>query len=766
MSINKFCANCGSPRKEGAKFCKECGQPMPQGSLTSPEDAPEMMDSTKTQGPSVPEIVESTEIVSTPVPESQASTEITATAENSAESDAPAFIVSTRPPGKFSELLARTLNQRTKKPLLYGAALIGIVLISVIIWSIWASISSHSSPLVYIKDFELMIKTSKYDESSIATKNWLYTEGEDGDFSSDGITSTQDTQFYRIGSYLQQFVKMNERGTRMFYLSKFSDEKTADLYYSAPSQVAKSGEESTDQGVRIASNLSLYQDGIDDHEAFQISKSGDYVLYLKNYEDNSGGSLYLYNMTEEILIDNHVAANYSLSEDESSIIYMKTPDDETYDLYTTSVGGKRAKVKIDIDIGEIINYSSDLETIYYTKYNEDPDNINLNSLYVKHKGKDKQKLISDYAGLESASPTEQFFFTRTTMRSTKLMDLITDDWAAEDLKINEPVYDDYQYEESSLDYWGDSITTTKIDNAGYDTAYSVYQDKLNRDSLRSDLNNEELATTTMQLFLYSGGKETEISSEFSRSIYADAASGSIIYMKAIEDQVDKIKLSEISDTSDVQTLYQNNITESASNYLVLNGAAEQEMPEETNGSYTFTFSKDGKKLYSTAGESDDYSSTLVVWDILGSKLSNRMIIAENVDQYMLVNDVIWYYRDVKDGKGELFTYNDGKDVKIAFDVQLGNTTFYPEDDVVLYMTDFNAKRLTGSLFMQRGDKNIKINDDVNFYNYNNGTDLFYISDYRLKNGEGDLWEFRGKDNKKLIDSGVQTMLPMKQGLTF
>ncbi|MGF7049953.1 DNA-directed RNA polymerase subunit M/transcription elongation factor TFIIS [Paenibacillus sp. DS2015] len=810
MGMAKFCSNCGAARAEGTKFCKDCGQLLLPANLTPLEDKEELIAPTQTGGAveettvhvvaaktkialeettdhavdveteivlgeTTAHVVDvETEIVleettAHVVAAKTSAPELMILTESAASAETPALSEQKQPLGGLNQRLEGIVNKRTRRPLIYASALIGVVLLSVVAWSIFGSTSSKSSPLVYVKGFELMLMTNKQDKPIEATRNWLDADKEELtdalDLSSDEETTLQGTSFYQMGESAQQWIKLNASGNRMFYLNKISDDGTANLYYSNPTKVAKAGDNSTDQGVRIASNLSIGQ-----YRTFQISASGDYVIYLKNYEDTTGGSLYLYNMKEEILIDNNVSDGYSLSEDDSSIIYMKTPDDETYDLYTKSVESKSEKVKIDSDINNIVNYSSDLKTIYYTKSNDvdddESENLNINSLYVKQAGKDKQKLISDYHSLESNSSTGQFYFTRTTMNSSNLIDWVEDDMAAEDLKITEPSYSDFEHETTNTDYWGDTYTTDEVDYDQYYAAMDLYDDKLQRDSLRSDLKNEELSTTNQKLFLYAEGKETEISNEFGHITYADAASKSIIYVKSVDGKVEKVKLSEISSTYDVQDLFENNTSESKGSYIVLKGAPEQEMPEDAKDSNNFTFSDDGKKIYYTEGDADSSTGTLVVWDLLEGKLSNRKVIDENVDQYMMVNDDLLYYKDVKDDQGELLTYSDGKKVKIAYDVQLGYTTFYPNDDVLLYMTEFNDKRLMGSLFMKRGEKSVKISDDVNFYNYNKGTHLFYLSEYRLKNGEGDLWEYLGSNDKKLIDSGVQAMLPIRYGLTF
>ncbi|MDQ0089475.1 putative nucleic acid-binding Zn-ribbon protein [Paenibacillus anaericanus] len=791
MSMAKFCANCGVPRRENAKFCKECGQSFLQEDVSSVENEKEILAPTETELELETETKIETEteaeaesaapteennIIVTEIEESLieevASTDVMTLNENVALTETPELNETSQPPSSTRNRLSGVINQRTKKPLIYGAALLGLILICGVAWSIFASSSSQSSPpLVYIKDFELNLSVDKQDRPITATKKWMDMDEEtrkEIDLSSSGEeTRTSDTSFYKLGESIYFWVKLNERADRMFYLSKISEDGTASLFYSDPTKLSKSkdGVESFDQGVRISSNLNINQ-----FNPFQITRNGDYALYLKNYEDQSG-SLYLYNMKEEILIDNNVADNYYFSEDESSIIYMKVMDDDTSDLYIKSLDSKREKVKIDSGVAQIINYSSDLKKIYYTKSNDDLESSNYYSLYVKEDGKDKRKIISDYSGMESSSMTDEFFFTRTTMNSTKLIDFVEDDMAASDLNITEPVYSDFEYESTYTDYWGYTYTTTDVDYDQYYLAYDLYQDKLDRDTLRSDLEYEELSTITKQLFLYAGGKEKEVSSELAWVNYADAATKSVIYVKSetVKSPTDKMKLSEISSIYDVKDRYETNSSNSSSKYIVLNGGTEQEMSEDASESYRFTFSEDGKKLYYSENENDNESTsgTLVVWDVLEGKLSNRKVIDENVEQYMFVNDIIWYYKDVKDDKGELLTYSeDGKKVKIAYDVQLGNTTVYPEDDVVLYMTDFNTKRLMGSLFMKQGDKSTKISDDVSFYNYNKVSRLFYVSDYRLKNGAGDLWEYRGKDEKKLIDSDVQTMLPIQYGFTF
>lgn len=770
MHIAKYCASCGALRADGAKFCKECGKPLPTVNAAVPEDTE--------NGEASPVVADSPKTERLPInrehtgnPES--SSEVLVMQKNNPEPEDITVIEDYRPQGSLKNTMGTFVNRVIRKPLLYGGVLIGLLLVAVIGWRIIAASSlGASAPLIYIKDYEMLLKMSKQDNPGTVTRNWLDVEdegdsGEKIDFSaySEG-TSMQDTGFFQFGESVQQWVKLNAQKDRMFYLSGISDDGTANLYYSEPGAIVKAGEEGAEKATRIASNLS-----VDQGEAFKLSESGNYVLYLKNYEYDSGGSLYLYDMKNELLIDKDVDSFYVLSEDESAILYKKFTDNGTYDLYLKPVSSKGDKVKIDSDISSIVNYSADLKTVYYTKtFDDEMDNPNPYTLYVKQEGKDKQKLIADYAGLESSTADGQFFFTRTTEENTPLINFVNDNMATEDLQIKEPQYSDFEYQETYTDYWGDTYVTTEVDYDKYYDASNLYTAKLERDSLRSDLQNEELKTTSRQLYLYSDNAEKEIADPLQYVIYADAASKSVIFKKVVEGQIDKINLSELNGTSDVRSLYENSIGEDADSYMMLNGLPEQVMPEEAMKTNEFTFSEGGKKLYYLEvndSEGGEYTSgALVVWDVIDGKLSNRTLVDDNVDHYMITGDKVWYYKDVKDDQGELITYSGGQKTKIAYDVQMGNVTLYPEDGITLYMTDYNEKRLAGSLYMRRGEETVKISDDVNFYNYNKGNSLFYVSDYRSTKGEGDLWEYRGKDKKSLVDSGVQSMLPLNPGLSF
>ena len=123
-----------------------------------------------------------------------------------------------------------------------------------------------------------------------------------------------------------------------------------------------------------------------------------------------------------------------------------------------------------------------------------------NVCYTKLLRKDKQKLISDFTSIESSDQNGVFYFTRTNEKKTKLVDLVEDDMAESDLKITEPHYSDFEYEDS-YEVWGYEYTSTEVDYDKYYEAYDLYMGKLDRDSLRSSLKEEEINTTSRQLFV-------------------------------------------------------------------------------------------------------------------------------------------------------------------------------------------------------------------------------------------------------------------------
>ncbi|WMT40842.1 hypothetical protein RE628_27755 [Paenibacillus sp. D2_2] len=663
-------------------------------------------------------------------------------------------------------------KSKLKIPLIIGAILIGLLLVGGAVWTIISlNASKSNSALIYVKDKDLMLTAGK-SEPVKAVKNWLDLDDNTKDeyLNLSYFSDDDSTEFSILGEGIGHWIKFNKNGSRMFYLGKVRDDGTANLYYNDPAKMAKSKKEDVDQGERVASNISI---GANKYAPFQITESGDRVLYFKNYDEKEySGSLYINDLKEEKLVDNDVHGYYFISKDESMVMYTKATDSDSYsyDLFIKSLDGKSDRVKIDSEVSYVVNYSDDFKKIYYVKNNGDLDDLNYNSLYLKEEGKDKQKLIADFTTIESSDSNGVFYFTRTNENKTKLADLVDDDLADSDLKITEPHYSDFEYE-YTYDAWGYEYTSTEVDYDKYYEAYDIYMDKLDRDSLRSSLKEEEISTTSKQLFFYSEGKEKELVDNIGWVNFADVANKSVIYSKANTDKgpVGKIKISEIKSIYDARDHFEGDSSEmeSKGRYIILNGGLEQEMTGEAEGYYGFQFSLDGKKLYYMEGDLSKSSGTLVVSDALDGKLGNRKVIDENVDQYRILDGVIWYYKDVKDGKGELATYSDGKKTKIAFDVQIGNTAIYPEDNTVLYIADYNTKRHMGSLYSKHGQgESVKINDDVSFYNYDKGNHLFYITDYSVSKKSGDLWEYRGKNEKKLIDNSVETMLPLRFGYIF
>lgn len=623
-----------------------------------------------------------------------------------------------------------------KKLLMYiggGVAAVAIVVV-IIIGLVSLFSGSAKSPIVYMKDDKIIIKSA-----ATAKEIEITDKISDHDFT-EGLDVGEGSEFLHHSVFFSKDKKV------MFFMDNINqDDDTADLYYAKLSKL-KADSGSNDQYiVKIASDVSC-----ESYYPYRISEDGSKVAYIKNYVEDEGGKLYISDLKDSTVVDKNVGGNFSYSTTSQKLIYFKLNDDKEMTMYVKDITSDKEAEKIDSKCDNLLTYTEDLKKIYYTKKSDEP--LNNTSVYVKEEGKDAQKIIKDAQSIVSYSDIGNFFYTKATETKVNLYDLVDDNMSSDDSKLVEPKMENFQKQVEYTDYWGYTSYYTTTDYDAYNAAYDKYRDKQERDYLRQSLKDETITTNKYDLYLYSDGAEKLVTNDYSLDggSIRSAERKSIIYYKEEKDSFKKPNLSDISSANDVKDSYQNTKKLSKNAYMVIGGNSEIELE---NYLMDVSISEDMKKLYGIETKDSAQSGDLVMYDIEAGKLKNRKEIESDVGYLYYYNDKeIYFFKDMKDGIGELCKIENSKAKTIASDVYAWRMRVI-EDGTVLFFSDYDMDNRMGTFYMLKGEEKIKISDDVSEWSLINPNNILYISDFEEGRG-GDLWQYTGKDKKEKVDEDV------------
>lgn len=616
--------------------------------------------------------------------------------------------------------------------------------------------ASHAKPLLILGENELLLKASaKAEPLTITTE-----VSEDDDW--DDIAGSD------ARLYLGLMAQFSEDKKKLFFLDRIKDDGTASLYYRDVNAKADSGPDGS-KGTKLASGIGFQYGGL-----FTLAKEGNSVIYLKNYAEDVGGKLSYNDLKNETVIDSGVES-YWYSDDHSAMYYTKQDDDDT-DLYYVSLDKPEDKKKVDSDISYVEDFDTTTAKIYYTKSDDSSkDTENSSStytLYSKELDQDKVKVLGDISSIVSDIDNNEFYYTTEIRKEVSLSSLVDDTLAQSDAALTEPTYEDFQtvVQVPETDYWtGETYyyEDTQTDYDGWSAAYDAYQEKLSRDELRQSLQSETIDDISYDLNLFSENKSEKIATDFLSNPFSDISSKLIVYNKNDRGTMKKIPITDISSTEDVRTAYDETLNESGTAYMSLGANKDIEFGDKDTSFARFSLSADGKQLY--AIESTDSKDELVSYELSTGKPANRKVIDDEVDNMIYLADAgqMYYYKDISDsGAGELYSWKNGTSQKIAFDVQSGETVIYPDQNAVLYMSDYDEDDETGTLNLYQDQKNTKIAGDVGEYFYTYGSDLYYLNNYDSEDGMGDLVKYISEGKVEKIRDDVYGIYPTVLGYTF
>lgn len=596
-------------------------------------------------------------------------------------------------------------------------------------------------PVVYIKDNELLYRNLLKDKSVVASSSIF--EDEDN------------------ANTIWSLVRLSDDGKKLFFIGDIDDDEEGNLYYTDTTKGKPSGKNARENAIKIASNVS-YKHGID------VSEDGKTVMFFKDYTEDEGGILYVYNSDEPEKIDADVFDAYMTNNGEY-LFYIKNYKDREGDLYFKNLKNDSEPEKIDSEVTEIYDYFEDSKSLYYTKVDDkDEDTVEL---YVKEIGKDKKKLASDIYSIEDISEKGTILFKKLSYKKYGFEDIFEDDTAESDAEMvepQEPDYDNFQ-KEDTIDLFGYAYTYTTTDYEAYSNAYREYLElynkynaKLVRDKVRSYYKENPIEVNQEDLYIIKGDKEEKIAENVGDAELLKN-SDSVLYSAFRPMSMKKIKMSTIEseyDTSETSIRNKLSINDDETSLILRTSKGKNITVLEDERYNNVYVNDDLTKLY-LISEYDGSSGILMEYTISGDSVKGKKKIDDDVSFIIYTEDFtkIYYIRNKEDSVAELYVRKGDKNEKIGEDVYLYSIDIDDERDILYFIDDYNSKNESGQLSMIKNGRKTKIADDVSAFVYREDLSLLYLSNYNADKRRGVLWYKNNSKRKPLkIDEDVSRIV--------
>lgn len=466
--------------------------------------------------------------------------------------------------------------------------------------------------------------------------------------------------------------------------------------------------------VKVASNVSGYR----------VSSKGDIVYYL------SHGMLWQTDLKEHFHIDNDVKT-FFVSSDGSKIIYTN----HNGDLYYKKKNGTKERLDSNATIGYAF---TNLRTFYYLKDG---------TLYKKSEKSDRQKVDSGVTFVIPVSDTGKFYYTKQNDIILKLSDFVYDNLMASDLRMERPAEPSYPYSWNFSDYdsYKAAYKLYETKYYEYEEAYAEYRNKIKRDNIRKELEEETYTIEGSSLYYYDGKSSTFITDSISGFVNTVIYKSGIIYKIINNKNIGTVKISEISSINGIYNYIEYNIYENAELRVCI------EKTESVLGNYYSASINESN----TGISYKDKENNLYSAKISGNSLGKAELIDSDVTLFeYLHNDLLLYFKKNDIQKDYGYTGNLYVDKKIIdYNVYTHNIS-YSKDGSFTYLIDWdNTGKGSGTLKKYNGNEVKHIADNVRLSYTPDASTTIYITTNNSKGKSQELYLYKG-DKSEYVDDKV------------
>ena len=221
-----------------------------------------------------------------------------------------------------------------------------------------------------------------------------------------------------------------------------------------------------------------------------------------------------------------------------------------------------------------------------------------------------------------------------------------------------------------------------------------------------------------------------------------------------QEEIQKVKLSEVSSTYDVSEAVEQALYGTSKTYVVAEDTMQDMAAENASN---FKIAPDGSAVYYYSNTDENGTGDLYKTAITGNQIATGELYDTRVTRYgfFFSGAKVGYYKNVSESglKGDLFVDK----TEIDFDVYIENVTCVGES--VVYFADWSEGSSYGTLKIFKDGEKTKIADDVAKYTVKGEKEILYLRDYSSNYAKGTLYRYNGSKSTKIAEdvAGVITV---------
>lgn len=483
---------------------------------------------------------------------------------------------------------------------------------------------------------------------------------------------------------------------------------------------------------------------IDDDVESYIVTDDNKVLYIKNE------NLYLSDLKNREKIASGVM-DYLLDKDQKIILWTEpesasASSEVKYSLYYQDIRLKKDKVELEDDITALLSHSEDFSKLLIRKDD---------ALYMIRNLKDEEKLVDDVESVYSIDfDKESFYYTQSNKIKIKAMDAVIDDMKAKDAAMKEPNRKDYEKTETSQGFF--SYTYTTVDDKYYEDK-RLYDEKQQRDRLRTSLQRKTLELDGSKLYYYTGKDKQLIKEDVlmigGEQFNEEKSEYYIIYYALDTETENKIKLSEITYEGYLESQLWT-LREAVKKPFLNMAGKDIELKVDKDVSYIYPYEVSGTELYATVNkliDTEEAKDALVSISLSDKDAGTVTEKDDNVNNiYSIEDGNVYYFKNRPDSFESLVFSGDFYRNGELLAEEVREVRFLKDKSGILVLSE-------GDLFLLKGKDRKKIADDVEFFSFFDERSIVVLRDYNRDRMEGDLEYFNGKELKPL-DTDVKMIV--------